>query len=120
MPKAELEFHVPEDTGWEQVNKTRPGIFQKILTRDEERGNYTRLMRFEKGADFSYAGVLSHDFWEEVWIVEGSLTDLTLRRTFAAGSYACRPPGMKHGPYHSDTGALMFEVRYYLNGSPGR
>lgn len=115
MPKPEFEFHIPGDTGWEHLNGVRPGIFQKILTKDEESGNYTRLMKFEKGADFSHAGVLTHEFWEEVWIVEGSLKDLTLQKTFSAGSYCCRPPGMKHGPYISETGALMFEVRYYMN-----
>ena len=116
MPKPELEFHVPDSSGWEQLNDRRPGIFQKNLTKDEEVGNVTRLLKFEKGADFRYPGVLSHDFWEEVWILEGSVTDVTLSRTFPAGSYCCRPPGMKHGPYVSETGALLFEVRYYLPG----
>jgi len=114
MTKPELEFHSPDETGWEPVNDQRPRILQKILSNCPETGNYTRLMKFEKGADFSFAGVLTHEFWEEVWIVEGTLTDLTLKKTFGAGSYCCRPPGMKHGPYRSDTGALMFEVRYFV------
>jgi len=114
LPKPELEFHRPDDSGWEQLNDKSPGIFQKILTKDEETGNFTRLMKFEPGGDMAYAGVLTHPFWEEVWIIEGSLTDLTLGKTFSSGSYCCRPPGMKHGPYRSDEGALMFEVRYYL------
>jgi hypothetical protein len=37
--------------------------------------------------------------------------DLTLERTFGAGEYACRPPGMVHGPWTSD-GCEMLEVRY--------
>ncbi|MFQ5665006.1 MAG: cupin domain-containing protein [Candidatus Binatia bacterium] len=116
MPKPELEFHVPSDTGWEQLNDRKPAIMQKILSKDEETGSVTRLMKFERGGDMSFAGVLMHDFWEEVWIIEGALTDLTLNKTFPAGSYACRPPGMKHGPYISEPGALMFEVRTYLAG----
>lgn len=118
MPKPEFEFHVPDDQGWERVNQSKPGIYQKILSKDEA-GNVTRLMKFEPGADFSFAGVLTHDFWEEVWILDGSLTDLSLHKTFPRGSYACRPPGMRHGPYVSETGALMFEVRYYLKGMRG-
>jgi hypothetical protein len=55
---------------------------------------------------------ISHDFWEEVFIVDGSLMDLGLRQTFSAGMYACRPPGMLHGPYRSPSGALLFETRY--------
>jgi hypothetical protein len=26
--------------------------------------------------------------------------------------YACRPPGMPHGPYACPRGALLFETRY--------
>ncbi|MGH7906849.1 MAG: cupin domain-containing protein [Candidatus Binataceae bacterium] len=114
MAKAELEFHRPDDSRWEKLNDKGPGVYQKILTHDAESGNYTRLFRFEPGADLREGGVLTHEHWEEVWIIEGSLTDLSLGKTFLAGSYACRPPGMKHGPYRSDDGALMFEVRYYL------
>jgi len=44
--------------------------------------------------------------------VDGSLTDLGLQRTFSAGMYACRPPGMPHGPYRSPAGTLLFETRY--------
>ncbi len=33
-------------------------------------------------------------------------------QTFGAGMYACRPPGMPHGPWHSPDGCLTFEVRY--------
>ncbi|MED5569770.1 MAG: cupin, partial [Chloroflexota bacterium] len=29
------------------------------------------------------------------------------------GMYACRPPGMPHGPYLSPIGCTTFEVRYY-------
>jgi hypothetical protein len=115
MAKPELEFHTPDDGGWEQLNAESPRVLQKILTKCPATGNYTRLLRFEKGADFRSAGVLTHEFWEEVWIVEGELTDLTLHKTFRAGSYCCRPPGMRHGPYRSDGGALMFEVRYFAD-----
>jgi hypothetical protein len=54
-----------------------------------------------------------HDFWEEVWIVEGSLYDIAKEQTFLAGYYACRPPGMKHGPYRIPQGCVTFEIRYY-------
>jgi hypothetical protein len=26
--------------------------------------------------------------------------------------YACRPPGMKHGPYRTEEGVTTLEVRY--------
>jgi hypothetical protein len=58
-------------------------------------------------------GVQQHDFWEEVWILEGSIHDLTLDRMFVAGMYACRPPGMPHGPWRSPDGCRTLEIRYY-------
>jgi 3-polyprenyl-4-hydroxybenzoate decarboxylase len=45
--------------------------------------------------------------------VEGELTDTRLVQTFTEGMYACLPPGMEHGPFKSDAGCLMFEIRYY-------
>ena len=50
--------------------------------------------------------MLTHDVWEEVLILEGSFHDLTLGRTFTPGWYACRPPGMRHGPYECPDGCL--------------
>jgi hypothetical protein len=47
-----------------------------------------------------------------VWILEGELIDLGKRQTFTAGMYACRPPGMLHGPYRVPKGCVTFEVRY--------
>lgn len=111
MPKPELEFQLPT-ADWRPAGGDAPGIWEKILARDEATGDYTRLMRFEPGADSSVNGTLTHDFWEEVYIVEGDLTDLRLGETFTAGMYACRPPGMEHGPWRSKEGVLMVELRY--------
>jgi hypothetical protein len=86
------------------------GIDEKILSRDPLTGDVTRLLRFAPGV--RTAETIAHDFWEEVFILEGSVVDLGLDRTFTAGMYACRPPGMKHGPYASPAGALLFETRY--------
>lgn len=111
MAKPELEFHAP--TGeWTPAFPGADGIWEQILSRDPKSGDYTRLMRFEPGADASSAGRLVHDYWEEVYIVQGDLTDLDLNETFTAGMYACRPPGMWHGPFLSESGCLMIEIRY--------
>lgn len=116
MPKPELEFFPPDHVPWTPVAGSPssgaggPGIEEKILSRDPSTGDVTRLLRFAPGV--RTADTITHDFWEEVFIVEGSLEDLGLRRTFSAGMYACRPPGMRHGPYASPGGALLFETRY--------
>lgn len=109
--KPELEFHIP-DGAWRPAGGPVEGIDEMILSTDgRPDGAYTRLMRFAPGTDSSPNGVLTHHFWEEVYIVEGDLTDLRLGETFTAGMYACRPPGMPHGPWRSESGVLMVEFR---------
>jgi hypothetical protein len=116
MPKPEREFFEPDHLPWDPVEGSAaagaggPGIAQKILSRDPVTGDLTRLLRFDAGV--ATTDTIAHDFWEEVWIVEGALTDLGTRQTYTAGMYACRPPGMRHGPYASPSGALLFEIRY--------
>lgn len=117
MPKPELEFFTPDRIPWEPVAAASPtggaggpGVRQKILSRDPERGDVTRLLRFDAGVETTET--IAHDFWEEVWILEGALIDLGKRQTFTAGMYACRPPGMIHGPYRVPQGCLTLEIRY--------
>lgn len=112
MPKPELEFFEPTSVPDRPVGDI-PGLTEKILSRDEATGDYTRLLYFGPGTDTTPMGVQRHDFWEEVWIIEGSIHDLTLGQTFTAGMYACRPPGMPHGPWTSSEGCRTFEVRYF-------
>jgi hypothetical protein len=111
MPKPELEFHVPEGE-WRAAGDKVEGIWEQILSEDPGSRSYTRLLRFDAGVSSEANGTLVHDFWEEVFIVRGDLTDLRLNERFTAGMYACRPPGMPHGPWRTDEGALMVEFRY--------
>lgn len=117
MPKPELELFDVNTVAWTPVPGKASGLYERILAKDEETGVATRLLRFEPGCDTSPNGVQIHDFWEELIILEGSLTDLTLDQTFGKGFYACRPPGMRHGPWVAPDGCITFEVRYYV-GSP--
>jgi hypothetical protein len=113
MPKPELEFQVPAGE-WTPAGGPVAGISEQILSKDPESGAYTRLLRFDPGVSSEPNGTLQHEFWEEVFIVRGDLTDLRLNETFTAGMYACRPPGMPHGPWRSSEGVLMVEFRYGL------
>jgi hypothetical protein len=116
VPKPEREFADVGHLPWVQVAGSASagaggaGIDEKELSRDPATGDVTRLLRFAPGVRTEETIV--HGFWEEVFILEGSLVDLALGRTFTAGMYACRPPGMQHGPYASPAGALLFETRY--------
>jgi ChrR-like protein with cupin domain len=113
MPKPEYEFFPVEQVGWTPAMGGQvPGLSERVLSSDPDTGVASRILRFDPGTDTSAAGPQIHAFWEEVYILEGTLHDLTLGQTFAQGSYACRPPGMPHGPWQAPNGCLTFEVRY--------
>ena len=35
---------------------------------------------------------------------------------FDHSTFACRPPGIYHGPFKSDNGCTLFELHYYKDG----
>lgn len=115
MPKAEREFFDTDELSWVPLEAgsgaTAAGMVQKILSLDQDTGDVTRLLRFPAGTETTE--VITHDFCEEVIILEGELHDKRLNKTFTKGMYACRLPGMEHGPYATSTGCLTFEMRYY-------
>lgn len=117
MRKPELEFHVPDDEWRVPAGSRSDGLREKLLSADADGTAYTRLLRFDPGAESTPDGSQTHDFWEEVFIVEGDITDLRLGERFTAGMYACRPPGMEHGPWRSENGALMVEFRYGIEAA---
>ncbi|MDB5075090.1 MAG: hypothetical protein JWO42_1269 [Chloroflexi bacterium] len=111
MAKPELEFHLPAGA-WIPGEDGVAGIWSQVLSQDPDSGDYTGLIRYAAGVDTSPIGTRIHDYWEEIYILEGDLTDIRLGATFTAGMYACRPPGMAHGPWRTELGVLMLEVRY--------
>jgi hypothetical protein len=117
--KEHKEFHALDmASGWHVPMGYPPGIEQKILAGalDEgaRTGNRTRLLRFKPGARTAKPFV--HDYWEEVYIIAGDLIadgGGGKEETFLANTYACRPPGIYHGPFRSETGCLLLETHYY-------
>jgi hypothetical protein len=119
--KPHLEFHrIDMRSGWQTPAGYPAGIEQKILAGalDEtaKSGSRTRLLRFQAGVYTTAPFV--HDYWEEVFLVEGDLTvgnDAQGQggESFRSGTYACRPPGAAHGPFKSNGGCLLLENHYY-------
>jgi hypothetical protein len=118
--KEHREFEsVDLETGWETPPGYPPGIQQKILagSLDEHhrRGSRTRLLRFAPGVFTTKPFV--HEYWEEVFLFSGDLivgSDENGRGdSFAPPTYACRPPGVYHGPFRSETGCLLLEIHYF-------
>jgi ChrR Cupin-like domain len=119
--KPHIEFsRVDLTIGWETPEGYPLTIRQKVLASDlnetAKSGSRTRLLRFDPGA-FTVTPFV-HDHWEEVYLLSGELSvgsDARGRggKAFAAPTYACRPPGVFHGPFSSDGGCLLFEIHYY-------
>jgi hypothetical protein len=113
MAKPEIEFTSATDAEVTTCTGSVPALVERILAVDPAESLATRILYFPPDTDTGANGVQTHDFWEEVYILAGSMTDLSLGRSFHAGDYACRPPGMKHGPWLSGpNGCQTFEVRY--------
>jgi hypothetical protein len=111
MAKPEVEFFDTETLRWRAVSG-EAGVSQRVLAEDATTGLLTRLVRWDPGVSTSAAGSVTHEYFEEVLIISGSLHDLRLGETFGVGYYAGRPPGTLHGPWESAEGCIMLETRY--------
>jgi hypothetical protein len=108
--REQFEFFPVDDLPW-TPDPQAPGVDERVPSRVDDGVGLTRITRWRPGLDTSAADVTTHDFHEEVHILDGELTDLTLGRTFGPGQYALRRPGVPHGPYRTGPGCVMFEVR---------
>lgn len=89
------------------------GVAEEVtLAIDKVTGDYTRLTRFQPGADTSSFGPKSHDYPEEIMIIEGRLYDAAFDRWLEVGDYASRPPGEVHGPFKSENGCVVLEMSF--------
>jgi hypothetical protein len=119
--KQHKEFHVLDMTeGWPTPPGYPSGIQQKILSGelDEQsrRGSRTRFLRFAPSVYTTKPFI--HEYWEEVYLVSGDLTVGSDENgengdSFQQNTYACRPPGVFHGPFKSEQGCLLLEIHYY-------
>lgn len=120
-PKPHVEFFgVDQSADWKRPPGYPDGFEQLILSSDLDEvaktGSRSRLLKVAPGA-FSTVPFI-HDHWEEVFLFEGDLivgNDASGQggEQFHAQTYACRPPGVHHGPFTSANGCVMFEIHYY-------
>ncbi|MDO4683360.1 MAG: cupin [Lautropia sp.] len=111
------------DDGWSTPFGYPDGIQEKILSgslsEDRKAGCRTRLLRFSPGVYTKSPFV--HTYWEEVYLISGDLIVGVNElgeggSTFFSNTYACRPPGVFHGPFKSVGGCLLLEIHYYSSG----
>jgi len=87
-------------------------VEELTLSMDPTTGEYTRLTRFQAGADTTAFGGKSHDYPEEVFIVSGRLYDQAFDLWLEAGHYASRPAGEVHGPFKTEVGCVVLELSF--------
>ena len=119
--KPHLEFEELNMTeGWEEPEGYPKGMQQKILTSDldeaKKTGSRSRFLRLLPGVYSTEPFI--HDHWEEVFLVSGDLIVGNDKNgnggnSFNTATYACRPPGVYHGPFKSEKGCTLFELHYY-------
>ncbi len=110
MPKQELEFIDPtKQREWFHPVGYPEGVKQLTVTECPETKVFTRFLHFDPGT--KTIGTLTHECWEEVYIVEGDLR--ADGQTYTKGMVAIRPPRMPHGPFETVNGCTTFEVHYY-------
>ena len=68
--KQEREFFDPAALPWRPAPGYPSGVWEQIIASGEDEGVSTRFLRFEPGAGND--AVVTHDFWEEIYIVSGS------------------------------------------------
>ena len=96
MARPAIEFFNPEEIPWEPhvvQGKRQGSLLQKILSRDEETGAYTLLVKYPKG--FKHPFLTYHTVTEELFIVKGRIK--MQGKEYGKGYYAFRPVGMVHG-----------------------
>jgi len=57
-------------------------------------------------------GSKSHNYPEEIIMLEGRLYDAAFDCWLTTGDYASRPPGGVHGPFRTDEGCLVLEISF--------
>lgn len=116
MAKTTIGYWNPlspeNDSQWQPIPGLAGMAEELTLSLDPETGEYTRLTRFQPGADTSAFGGKSHTYPEEVFIVSGRLYDCAFGLWLETGHYASRPAGELHGPFKTDTGCVVLELSF--------
>lgn len=98
MSRPQIEFINYQNIRPEIIEGSVKGLSQRVISQDAEVGDLVRILDFASGTDTSPNGVQVYDYWEEIYIIAGSVIGLTLNQEFTKRMVASRPPGMKHGP----------------------
>ena len=105
-------LHAENAGKWGPIEGTDGMLEQLTLAMDDVTGDYTRLTRFQTGADTKKFGAKSHDYPGEIYIISGRLYDEAFGMWLEAGHFSSRPPGEVHGPFICEEECLVLEVSH--------
>ncbi|MEM6487899.1 MAG: cupin [Pseudomonadota bacterium] len=122
--KPHREFHPVSQDGWYRPTGMPDGFLEKVLSDDLDlaagTGSRTVLQRLAPGT--ATDEVVTHETSEEVYVAEGDLIVGSTRgpdgrtdqggQRFDAPTYACRPAGVRHGPFRTEGGCLLIAFFY--------
>jgi len=115
-----LDGAVLDGVGWQPVSGHEGRVVELILADNLDAtartGSRTRLARWAPGTLLPRP--VRHDFHEEVLLISGDLVvgcdaEGSGGKRFDAYTFACRPPGIWHGPFFSRSGCVMLEFQYF-------
>jgi quercetin dioxygenase-like cupin family protein len=98
------------DLSWEQAESFSAGTMWKVLRRDSENQPLTVLLKLPPGFEMKEH---SHVFVEHHFVLEGEYESTGNR--YRTGSYRLIPKHSDHGPFGSETGAMVLVI-WELNG----
>jgi hypothetical protein len=114
MARSWIEFIQSQRLPWERqtLAAVRPGAESKVLSRDDETGACSLLVRYPAGYEGA-AGALAAD--DELLVLDGDLQ--VGERRFAPYAYAHWPAGYDAGAWRSSGGATVLE---FFSAAPAR
>jgi 2,4'-dihydroxyacetophenone dioxygenase len=95
-----------EDVEWEA--KSLPGLWQKMLWRDDESGASIALIRFEQGA--GVPSVHSHASNQFMFCLSGRYVYTKSGIVLGPGSFYWNPKGSEHGPTLAEEETIFIET----------
>ena len=96
-------FNLFEDSGWVDAKEYPTGTKEKVLFDDH--GMKTLLLKLPKGF---FMDAHAHLYTEQHIVMQGSYT--SEGKTYDEGTYRSFNAHENHGPFKSDTGALVLVV----------
>lgn len=93
-----------------QVEGEPKGVTEAVLHRHPD-GSYSHVLRIAAGVEIP--GPAVHEFYEEVYYIEGEMLNRGTGETIRGGMYVFHNPGEPHGPFRCVKPCLLVEFRYY-------